>query len=85
VAFFVYLTFALILPNLKMKYLQDVHPEFHHQISRRSGRQRKPPVWMSSGTYELSKSVVQNPASSRDWFQKVNCIKEFTAKIRSDQ
>ena len=41
---------------------------------RRSGRQRKPPVWMSSGTYELSKSVVKNPASSRDWFQKVNCI-----------
>jgi hypothetical protein len=31
---------------------------------RRSGRQRKPPVWMSSGTYELSKSVVKNPASS---------------------
>jgi hypothetical protein len=28
---------------------------------------------MSSGTYELSKSVVKNPASSRDWFQKVNC------------
>jgi hypothetical protein len=35
---------------------------------------RKPPVWMSSGTYKLSKSVVKNPASSRDWFQKVNCI-----------
>jgi hypothetical protein len=29
---------------------------------------------MSSGTYELSKSVVNNPPSSRDWFQKVNCI-----------
>jgi hypothetical protein len=25
VAFFVYLTFALVLPNLKMKYLQYVH------------------------------------------------------------
>jgi hypothetical protein len=39
-----------------------------------SGKQRKIPVWMSSGTYELSKSVVNNPPSSRDWFQKVNCI-----------
>jgi hypothetical protein len=29
---------------------------------------------MSSGTYELSKSVVKKPASSGDWFQKVNCI-----------
>jgi hypothetical protein len=27
VAFFVYLTFALVLPNLKIKYLQDVHEE----------------------------------------------------------
>ena len=41
---------------------------------RRSGRHRKPPVWMSSGTDELSKSVVNNPISSRNWFQKVNCI-----------
>ena len=40
---------------------------------RRSTRERKPPAWMSSGQYDLCKSV-GSAVTSREWFQKVQCL-----------
>ena len=40
---------------------------------RRSTRDRKPPAWMQSGQFDLSKSV-GSVASGSEWFQKIHCI-----------
>ncbi|XP_052090378.1 uncharacterized protein LOC127727026 [Mytilus californianus] len=39
---------------------------------RRSTRTKKAPAWMTSGTYELSKSA--SHTTTADWFQRVQCL-----------
>ena len=40
---------------------------------RRSGRQRRPPAWFTSGEYDTSKSAVYHDNRS-EWIKKVECI-----------